>query len=1120
MSRQNCSFAPTVSASARCRRYQFRFAILASAMFIGLMAYASPAQGQEPLSIFRNYFVTGDYAVGGVGLQGLGDSTGFATGTINIPDLSQPNHNSVPAGADIVAAFLYWQTVESAKFPLAGQNGSFNGFPIMGTSLPSSSQAPVSWSTGGCSGSANGTKFLNTYRADVRPDLPIDPSTGRVTTGNGSFIVQLRDSGSNGGGVPLTLGATLVIIYRVLSPATPLKSIVIYDGDFAPVNQGSTMVQDMQGFYDVADSPAAEITQIVGNGQANKLESVYLNGINLPSLYGTLPPFPGKYNGSWDNPTWLAPAGSVPPGGLSGNTLPVTSSVVPNSSNSGCVVWGAVIFGTNVRDTDNDGLLDSWETNFGYTDLITGHRVPLPGADPNTKDVYVDLDYLTDLDASVGGYAHSHLPKQQAIDAVGAAFASAPIDWDPVAGKYKGVHVHFDLGGDAKGHQIYSGDTYVLPDTASNAIPESTLLCQNSATQCEFPNQVAVGWKTGLLYVEDAAASPGTSTTPPTGYFDPGRKDSYHYVLFGHALGLPLSWWTAFGATTNNPTVAQLTSISVLNNTAKITLQTPASCAGAMPSPCYVYPGAQPAPGSPGFGDTNLDRITITDAINVPALNGTYIYSNPSSATSNSVTTTTFTITTTGVPDGTYTFSNEPRLAVLYAGPSSSSGHSDIGGADSLITFGLWPADDNPGCQPDPAAVPAGQSNYCDNQVGNVQAQAGTLMHELGHSFSLTHGGTYPQNYPASPLTYGVNCKPNYESVMNYLFQVRGFPEGSPIDYSRQSLQNLYEDTLSESTGIGADSSGKLALHATRWFAPPNSFDLKLGNRTATVNCDGSPLIYGEAGEVRVDNGPGYPGVIAAGTNVTNSSPIDWNNDLMTPDAVTSSIDVNLDGLLESASSSPNPPSPMVGFNDWQNIDFRQIGARAGGAGYSGGVGLTGGGGVGLTGGGGVGLTGGGGTPSDLSGGGGVGLTGGGGVGLTGGGGVGVTGGGGVGLTGGGGEVDFDLANSTVDAPAGLTAKMGSKAVVLNWNAPPFGQIRSYLVYRLVGLFDPNSSDKSYNPLTNAQLITTLKGIPPTTMYTDSTVKNKTTYTYFVVAALGDGRQSNVSNGAVINVVF
>src|SRR5438552_1177162 len=200
-----------------------RFASVAAFAVLGLSVRSAFAQ--SPLNFFKNYFVTGDYVVAGVGLRGLGDGTGFAGGPIIVPDPLQPNSTSVPAGANIVAAFLYWQTVEKSQTLFAGQHGFFNGYPIVGKAL-GNPNAPVSWSAGGCAGASQGTTTLRTYRADVRPYV----NQG----GNGTYAVRLADSGSNGGGVPLTLGASLVIIYRVLSPAVPLKAVILYDGAFAP----------------------------------------------------------------------------------------------------------------------------------------------------------------------------------------------------------------------------------------------------------------------------------------------------------------------------------------------------------------------------------------------------------------------------------------------------------------------------------------------------------------------------------------------------------------------------------------------------------------------------------------------------------------------------------------------------------------------------------------------------------------------------------------------------------------------------------------------------------------------------------------------------------------------
>ena len=57
-------------------------------------------------------------------------------------------------------------------------------------------------------------------------------ATNGVRFGSGAFTVSLPDSG--GTGFPITEGASLVVIYRVLSPNFPLKSVVIYDGSAIP----------------------------------------------------------------------------------------------------------------------------------------------------------------------------------------------------------------------------------------------------------------------------------------------------------------------------------------------------------------------------------------------------------------------------------------------------------------------------------------------------------------------------------------------------------------------------------------------------------------------------------------------------------------------------------------------------------------------------------------------------------------------------------------------------------------------------------------------------------------------------------------------------------------------
>jgi hypothetical protein len=1143
-------------------------------LLIGLAQTAFAQTGNNPLTIFKNYFVTGDYIVAGW-VEGPPDGTGFAQGTISIPDNLQPdqtnNHvpNFVPKGADIVAAYLYWGTVEGNQSSFAGQQAFFNGYKIIGIVL-GNPKAPVSWSTGGCSGAGQGSKTMRMYRADVRPYLPRDLDRTSSTFGapdltNAKIPVRLSDSGSNGNTQPFALGASLVVIYRVLSPPNPppLNAIVLYDGSFAPNNVGSTMTQSMVGFYQ-SNAAVAKLTHIVANGQQNKQQQVFLNNMAqpLPSLYGALPPFPGIYsqNGSaWDDPTWVLNSyGSY----VLADDMSESTTVMPSATNKGCVNWGAIILSTTVQDTDHDGLLDIWEQNQGYADLAhidaNGNApwVALPGADPGTKDLFVEIDYFTNLDGSAGK-VHSHLPKQAALDAIGDAFAQ------------QGINVHFDLGAN-----IYPNDPhpYVVryPIPLPNPFPknplligtdpppagaggnpisegQAQLLCQDNLLLCAFPNQVTTSWKGEFKLVQNSSN---------LGDFQPGRDQSYRYALFGHAQGKPRSYWSTVAndfATADSQdfgvvTLPQLVSIRVSSGTATVTIKSPTWIA---PGPPPVTPAnglplvLKPGDNLPGFcssiqkpafcSDMNSDRVTISGSLlpgpftpgTTPTtlpLNGTYKFTNVQCSPNqcqpdaNGMITTTFQITTSiNVPDGIYQFScptaptvpscvAEPQLGISYLGPTSSSGHADFGGGGDLaVTLGLWGFDDPPACDPDPSSVPP----YCNDQVGTTSEQLGTFMHELGHTLTLTHGGTYysDPNNPGVP-TYERNCKPNFLSVMNYLFQVHGFVDGG-FDYSGQTLPPLNERAppLSESSGVGNDIlSNQHAQHLTRWYSLAGPADLTLQDGPL-AHCDGTPIGRGEPFSARVD------GTVAPGGNF--SAPLDWNNDLIIDAVAAPGEDLNHNGKIGDA--------PFSGFDDWTHIDLQQTNTRAGGFGSSGGGGLDSGGGGLDSGGGGL-DSGGGGLDS-------------GGGGLDSGGGGLDSGGGGLDSGGGGVEQDEQTANSTADEPTGLTCTNAEadssgtvfpgctgtgpyfekgKGVPLSWNAPGFGQTRSYAIFRAVGSFQ--TRQQVLANIASFSKILTLSGFPPSTFTVDQVNLKKTTYTYFVTDSNKFGANSNFSAPIVVTL--
>lgn len=74
---------------------------------------------------------------------------------------------------------------------------------------------------------------------------------------------------------------------------------------------------------------------------------------------------------------------------------------------------------------------------------------------------------------------------------------------------------------------------------------------------------------------------------------------------------------------------------------------------------------------------------------------------------------------------------------------------------------------------------------------------AGTFMHELGHTLGLSHGG-----FDHEGNNNHTHYKPNYLSIMNYLFQTSGLVGDNDVDYANYTLPDLDENALSEQQGI------------------------------------------------------------------------------------------------------------------------------------------------------------------------------------------------------------------------------------------------------------------------------------------------------------------------------
>ena len=170
----------------------------------------------------------------------------------------------------------------------------------------------------------------------------------------------------------------------------------------------------------------------------------------------------------------------------------------------------------------------------------------------------------------------------------------------------------------------------------------------------------------------------------------------------------------------------------------------------------------------------------------------------------------------------------------------------------TLITLGRW-------------------TSFNSTVISNYQA--GTMMHELGHNFGLHHGGVED-----------LNLKPNYISVMNYLYQLLGIP------YDGAALNQRY--------GFGW------------WNSSSWPSGCQFGTLDGLTNGPMDPNMLIDYSDGVHASMPEATLTEQAGVDIANPIPMDFNCDGSTNSPNIGGIDVNHDGLI----------SVLNDYNDW-NID-------------------------------------------------------------------------------------------------------------------------------------------------------------------------------------------------------
>jgi hypothetical protein len=259
---------------------------------------------------------------------------------------------------------------------------------------------------------------------------------------------------------------------------------------------------------------------------------------------------------------------------------------------------------------------------------------------------------------------------------------------------------------------------------------------------------------------------------------------------------------------------------------------------------------------------------------------------------------------------------------VLFANDHAGSGGSstvagssgvarDVPGTDFLVTLGTW-----------------------DLRGGTEMQQAGTFMHELGHTLGLKHGGDDE-----------VNGKPNYLSIMNYTFQMIGVLRSATqrrFDYSAYLLPPLDETALDETTGIAHPLHyltlwNRLSSPSTE--AAPNYCKVNASTYNRTFlptdaldwNCNGVKDTSPVAGDINRDGDcilAGANKVVDSGATPDDDIRDDVRDGIVFDRIVWTGANRTCNTVRQPDDLEEHPVGyieagpVLTGFKDWSHLDF------------------------------------------------------------------------------------------------------------------------------------------------------------------------------------------------------